>query len=64
MNDENIEDLLATLTSMVTAIDAHKHAIDVILGCIENLDARSLVSNRAIQSLTTRIAKLENVIDE
>ena len=58
-NDE-VQELIITLTALVASINMHQNAIEVMLGCIEQLDARSQVTTSIIQSLTARLEKLEN----
>lgn len=57
--DEQIQELLITLQSIAAAVSAQQEVILVLMGCIEQLDARSQVTTSAFQSLTARLEKLE-----
>lgn len=59
--DQQIQELITTITGLILALNQHQEVLDVILSCVEQLDARSQVTTSAHQSLAARLDKLENV---
>lgn len=58
--DEQIQELITTIGILLAYINAHQEAIDIALDCIEQLDARSQVTQSAYAGVLARIEKLEN----
>lgn len=59
--DEQVFELINTLSAIIAALDIHtQYLAEVTLG-IETLEARSLVTTSAFQSLLARVEKLEDV---
>lgn len=57
--EEQVQELILTLTTMVAAINSHQETLNVLIACIEQLDARTEVVQSAYHSVSTRLDKLE-----
>lgn len=58
--EEQIQDLITTIGVIIAYLNAHQEALDVALACIEQLDARSQVTQSAYAGVLARLEKLEN----